>query len=53
MTLKNETEVRKLYDSGLKKLAPELLGIKLPSFGDVTIMLYILFSTKISTTCVN
>ena len=36
MTLKNETEFRKLSDSGLKKLAPELLGIELPSFEDVT-----------------
>lgn len=36
MTLKNETEFRKLSDSGLKKLALELLGIELPSFEDVT-----------------
>mgnify|MGYP001088816481 CR=1 FL=1 len=36
MTLKNEAEFRKLSDSGLKKLAPELLGIELPSFEDVT-----------------
>lgn len=36
MTLKNEAEFRKLSDSGLKKLAPELLEIELPSFEDVT-----------------
>ena len=36
MTLKNDTEFRKLSDSGLKKLVPELLGIDLPSFEDVT-----------------
>lgn len=36
MTLKNETEFRKLSDSGLKKLVPEIFGIDLPSFEDVT-----------------
>jgi len=36
MTLKNDTEFRKLSDSGLKKLVPELLNVELPSFEDVT-----------------
>ncbi len=36
MTLKTQTEFRKLADSGLKKLVPELLNIELPSFEDVT-----------------
>ena len=36
MTLKTQTEFRKLADSGLKKLVPELLNIELPSFKDVT-----------------
>lgn len=36
MTLKTDTEFRKLADSGLKKLVPELLNIELPSFEDVT-----------------
>lgn len=36
MTLKSNTEFRKLYDSGLKKLAPELCGEELPSFSSVT-----------------
>jgi len=36
MTLKNHTTFRKLWDSGLKKLAPELCGEELPSFSDVT-----------------
>lgn len=36
MTLKTDTEFRKLSDCGLKKLVPELLNIELPSFEDVT-----------------
>ena len=36
MSLKTQTEFRKLADSGLKKLVPELLNIELPSFKDVT-----------------
>ena len=36
MTLKTRYEFRGLLDSGLKKLVPELLGIELPSFEDVT-----------------
>lgn len=36
MTLKTQTKFRKLADSGLKKLVPELLNIELPSFEDVT-----------------
>ena len=36
MTLKNDTEFRKLSDSGLKKLVPEIFGVELPSFDDVT-----------------
>lgn len=36
MTLKTDTEFRKLADSGLKKLVPELLKVELPSFEDVT-----------------
>lgn len=35
MTLKNDTEFRKLSDSGLKKLVPEIFGIDLPSFDEV------------------
>lgn len=36
MSLKSCTELRKLTDSGLKKLAAELCGEPLPSFTDVT-----------------
>ncbi len=36
MTLKTDTEFRKLGDSGLKKLVPELLKVELPTFEDVT-----------------
>jgi DNA polymerase-1 len=36
MTLKGNTGFRSLADSGLKTLVPELLGIKLPSFSEVT-----------------
>lgn len=36
MTLKSNTAFRTLGDSGLKTLVPELLGIELPSFGEVT-----------------
>ena len=36
LTLKSNTAFRNLGDSGLKKLVPELLGIKLPSFSEVT-----------------
>lgn len=36
MSLKSHTEFRKLWDSGLKKLAPELCGEELPSFSSVT-----------------
>jgi DNA polymerase-1 len=36
MTLKGNTGFRSLADSGLKTLVPELFGIKLPSFSDVT-----------------
>lgn len=36
LTLKTSTEFRKLSDSGLKKLVPELLKVKLPTFEDVT-----------------
>ena len=36
LTLKPSTEFRKLSDSGLKKLAPELLKVELPTFEDVT-----------------
>ena len=36
MTLKSEKEFRKLSDSGLKTLVPELLKVDLPTFGDVT-----------------
>lgn len=36
MTLKSHTEFRKLWDSGLKKLATELCGEDLPSFSSVT-----------------
>ena len=36
MTLKSHTEYRKLWDSGLKKLATELCGEPLPSFSSVT-----------------
>lgn len=35
MTLKNDAEFRKLSDSGLKKLIPEIFGVELPSFEDV------------------
>lgn len=40
MTLKTQTEFRKLADSGLKKLVSELLNIELPSFEDVTQRVY-------------
>jgi len=36
MTLKSSTQFRKLADSGLKTLVPELLGMELPSFEEVT-----------------
>lgn len=36
MTLKSHSEYRKLWDSGLKKLATELCGEPLPSFSSVT-----------------
>jgi DNA polymerase-1 len=36
LTLKSTTEFRKLSDSGLKTLVPELLGIELPTFAEVT-----------------
>ncbi len=36
MTLKTDTEFRKLADSGLKTLVPELLKVKLPTFEDIT-----------------
>ena len=36
MTLKNPWEFRGLGDSGLKKLVPELLGVELPTFSEVT-----------------
>lgn len=36
MTLKNHLEFRGLGDSGLKTLVPELLGVQLPSFEEVT-----------------
>lgn len=36
MTLKSSTEFRNLSDSGLKTLVPELLGVELPKFEDVT-----------------
>ncbi|GHV36374.1 hypothetical protein FACS18949_15720 [Clostridia bacterium] len=36
MTLKNNHAFRTLSDSGLKALVPELLGVALPSFGEVT-----------------
>ena len=35
LTLKTKTEFRKLSDSGLKKLVPELLKENLPTFGEV------------------
>ncbi|MBS4007482.1 MAG: bifunctional 3'-5' exonuclease/DNA polymerase [Clostridium sp.] len=36
LTLKAEKEFRSLSDSGLKTLVPELLGVDLPAFADVT-----------------
>lgn len=36
MTLKSHTQFRLLADSGLKTLVPELLGVELPSFEEVT-----------------
>jgi DNA polymerase I len=36
LTLKNTKDFRTLSDSGLKKLVPELLGIELPKFEEVT-----------------
>lgn len=36
MALKSNTKFRSLADSGLKTLAPELCGVELPSFGEVT-----------------
>lgn len=36
LTLKNHKEFRNLSDSGLKTLVPELLGIELPKFEEVT-----------------
>jgi len=36
MTLKGNSTFRSLSDSGLKTLVPELLGVELPSFTDVT-----------------
>lgn len=35
LTLKTSTEFRKLGDSGLKKLVPELLKVELPTFSEV------------------
>lgn len=36
MTLKNNTDFRSLADSGLKTLVPELFGVGMPSFEEVT-----------------
>ncbi|GHV49245.1 hypothetical protein FACS189499_10210 [Clostridia bacterium] len=36
LTLKGNTGYRKLSDSGLKTLVPQLLGVELPTFGEVT-----------------
>lgn len=36
LTLKSNTKYRGLGDSGLKALVPELFGVELPSFGEVT-----------------
>jgi DNA polymerase-1 len=36
LTLKGNTGFRNLADSGLKTLVPELLGVELPSFSEVT-----------------
>ncbi len=36
LTLKSNTEFRALIDSGLKTLVPELLGVELPKFEQVT-----------------
>lgn len=36
LTLKNDTDFRTLSDSGLKTLVPELLGVELPKFSEVT-----------------
>ncbi|GHU90002.1 hypothetical protein FACS1894202_09090 [Clostridia bacterium] len=36
LTLKNNTDFRKLSDSGLKTLVPELYGAELPAFSEVT-----------------
>ena len=36
LTLKNPWEFRGLGDSGLKRLVPELLGVELPTFSEVT-----------------
>lgn len=36
MTLKSATEFRKLSDSGLKTLVPQLYGVEMPHFADVT-----------------
>ena len=36
MTLKNHTQFRALSDSGLKTLVPELFGVELPGFEEVT-----------------
>lgn len=36
MTLKNHTQFRALSDSGLKTLVPELFGVALPGFEEVT-----------------
>ena len=36
MTLKSNTKFRVLADSGLKTLAPELCGVELPGFSEVT-----------------
>lgn len=35
LTLKTHTQFRKLGDSGLKKLVPELFGVELPTFDEV------------------
>ena len=37
LTLKNRTKFRSLGDSGLKNLVPELFGVSLPSFVEVTL----------------
>ncbi len=36
LTLKDDTTFRDLHDSGLKRLVPELFGVELPTFEEVT-----------------